>query len=757
MSVIGKKLPVKDARQKVTGSAKYTVDLKLPGMLYGKILRSEHHHARILHIDTSAALNLPGVRAVITGHDLPQIKYGFGRHRADMYALSWDKVRFKGDEIAAVAAIDEDIAEEAVRLIKVEYELLPAVFSVNEAIADGAPQLHEDAPHNVGNRLFINKGDVDQAFAECDVIVEGNFTTQRVHQCYTEPVSCLADWGNSDKLTVWIGSMNTSGLRMMMAKAFDMPISKVRVIQPNVGGSFGSKVTLQGLFPATAWLAKITGRPVRTTINREEEYFATRPRVNCNIWVKTGAKKDGTLMAREMKFLNDIGAYCEMAPAMLEVMSHRSDSLYRIPNIRTDGKIVYTNKSPVGAYRGYGNPQMTFAYENQLDMIAEKLGMDPVELRFKNASREGDVTVHGWELNSCGLPEAIKTVAERSRWSEKKANKSPYRGLGMGCTIHEGDDRHATGFAGSEAMLDILEDGRAIVTSGEGEFGQGAHITFAQMACEVLGLEIEDIEVRFPDTDISAYALGPWGSRITISGGNAVKFAAEDARRKLINEAALMWQVPVEAVDMAGGKFFLKDDADFKATIAQVATFALYRLDGGLIRGLGKEEPPTTMMDPTIQSNPCSAYSFAAQVLEIEVNPQTGQVKVENVWTANDCGTVLNPLMAESQVEASVLQGIGFTLSEHMNYGDNGHLHQVGFLATGTPNVYDMPPVEVKYTNTYDPYGPYGAKGVAELGQPPIPGALANAIYDAIGIRFTELPITPDKILQALKHKEGSV
>lgn len=753
---IGRPTPVIDARAKVTGRTEYTVDLHRPGMLYGKILRSPHHHARIVSMDTSAAARIPGVKAVVTGFDLPRVRYGFGwRHRQDMYALSWDKVRFKGDEVAAVAAVDESTAAEALDAIVVEYEPLPTLFDFDAALAEGATLLHDDAPGNIAGTLAFSKGDADAAFAEPGaVVVEGTYTTQRVHQCYMEPMACLAEWSADERLTVHIGSMNTSGIRWMLANSLELPVSKVRVVQPNVGGSFGSKVTNAGIYPATAWLAKLTGRAVRIVYTREEEYFASRPRVNNRIWLKTAARRDGSLLAREVKLLSDVGAYVEMAAAMLEVMSHRSDSLYRIPNVRFDGRMVYTNRSPVGAYRGFGNPQMTFAYEEQLDRIARELNRDPLELRLQNASRQGDVSVHGWELQSCGYPEALEIIRERSGWARKRAERKPYRGLGVAGTIHEGDDRHSTGFAGSEATLEITEDGRVLVTSGEGEFGQGAHTTFAQIVAEVLTIPLEDVSVRLPDTDVSAYALGPWGSRITISGGNAVKFAAEAARNQLMEEAAILLDVREGNIALAGGRLFVEGDPAWSATVAEVATSALYRLNGGLIRTVGKEEPFTSMMNPEIQSNPCSAYSFAAQVAEVTVDPDTGQVRIEGIWTANDCGTVLNPLMADAQVEASVLQGIGFTFSEHMEYR-RGHLREAGFLRTGTPNVFDMPPVDVQYTDTWDPYGPYGAKGVAELGQPPIPAVLAGAIEDAIGVRFTTLPITPEDIVRALAAQAG--
>ncbi|MCL5960279.1 MAG: xanthine dehydrogenase family protein molybdopterin-binding subunit [Chloroflexi bacterium] len=754
MSVIGKPFPIRDAREKATGVAEYTVDIKRAGMLHGKVWRSPIHHGRILHIDTSRAEALPGVKAVITSRDIKPIKYGFGwRHRVDKFALAIDRVRFKGDEVAAVAAVDEDTAEEALELIQVEFEELPAVFDAEASMEADAPQLHDDAPFNLAKELSISKGDVDRAFAEAYHVYEQRFQTQRVHQSYLEPYGCVVDWDQFGKVTAWIGSMNSSGIRSLLAHVLDLSISRVRVIQPWVGGSFGSKVTLNSIYPIAAYLSQKASRPVKIIYTREEEFFASRPRVSCTIYVKTAMTRDGLLLGREVRLINDAGAYSEMAPAMLEVMSHRSDSVYRIPNIRTDAKLIYTNKSPIGAYRGYGNPQMTFALESQLDLIAEDLGIDPAELRLKNATREGDVTVHGWEIKSGGLPEAIQTVRERSGWDQKRGRRRDVsRGVGMGCTIHEGDDRHFVGFAGSNASIEIMEDGRVVIISGEGEYGQGFQTIASQIAAEVLGVPVESVDVMFPDTDRSAYALGPWGSRLTISGGNAVRLAAEDARRQLLEVAAELLEARAEDLEVADAIISVKGSNKQTVSVAEAAAAALYRRDGRLIMGRGTEEPFTSPMDPTIQTNPCSAYSFAAQVAEVEVDRKTGQIKLLGLYTSNDGGTILNPLAAEGQIEGCVLQGVGFACTENMMFLD-GAQPLPSLLQTGVPNALDVPPIEVHFTNTYDPYGPFGAKGLSELGAPPVAAAVANAIYDAVGIRFTDLPLAPEKLLKMLRPK----
>ena len=344
-----------------------------------------------------------------------------------------------------------------------------------------------------------------------------------------------------------------------------------------------------------------------------------------------------------------------MAAAMIIVCSHRNDSVYRIPAIRTDAKLVYTNKSPVGAYRGYGNPQNTFAFDSQLDMIAEELGLDPAELRLKNATRPGDVTVHGWKITSCGLPEAVEHVVEVSGWKEKRGKRRQIRrGIGMACTIHEVDDRHSDSFAGSNAHVEVLQDGEVVIYSGEGEYGQGRDTTFCQLAAEVIGVPLQSVRILLPDTDITPYSLGPWGSRVTYSGGIAVVRAAEEARRLLLQEAGDMLEANPADLSIREGKIFIQGISQPKATVAEVANFALLRKKGKRIRGSGQDEPDTTKMDPTKQTSPCSTYSFACQAVEVEVNDQTGEIKVLKVWTANDGGNILNPVGAEGQIEGQV-------------------------------------------------------------------------------------------------------
>ena len=747
---IGKGAPNIEAPEKATGKAKYTTDLNFSGMLWGKILRSPINHGKIKKIDVRRAIELQGVRAIITGKEVPRGKYGFGERPGDKDIFAQDKVRFKGDEVAAVAAVDEETAEEALQLIEVEYEAMPAVFDPEEATLPGAPRIHENLVNNIPFRLQFQKGDIERAFAEADYIVEDHFRTQRVHQSYLEPWACVASWDDQGRLTLWTGSQNSSGVRLMLAEVLELSISRVRIIQPYIGGAFGSKSVFNSIFPASAILSRLTGRPVKMVYGREEEYFASRPRFSGVFSAKTAVKKDGKILGRELRFIFDCGAYMDIAPANLAVCCHRAENLYRIPAAKYDAFLTYTNKSPTGAYSGYGNPQLTFVWESQMDRVAEKLGIDPAELRLKNATQSGDTTLHGYRITSCGFSESIEESIRRSHWKEKRKRKVQGRGIGMACVMHHVDDRHSDGFAGSKAIIEVWEDGKVVVLSGEGEYGQGTHTVFAQIASEILRVPPCDVRVMNPDTDITPYALGPWGLRVTMSGGIAVQRAATDAKGKLLKLAGELLEAEPEALRLAEGKIFVHGSPERFLTIAEVAKESLYRKEGGLIRGFGVEEPDTVKMDPLKQTNPCSTYCFGTQVVEVEVNRETGQVKILNVTSGNDVGTPLNPPAMEGQVEGAILQGIGFSLSEEIIYR-NGHLLNPSLMASKSPNVFDMPEEEVFFTKTYDPYGPFGAKGGASLSQSTAAAAIANAIYDAIGVRFKELPITPEKIQSALR------
>lgn len=509
---VGKRLPRIDGFSKVTGEAEYSPDILLPRMLYGKILRSPYAHAKILHIDTNKARKLKGVKAIITTENVPRspdIKADTPMAYERVFALG--KARFAGEEIAAVAAIDPDIGEEALELIEVEYEELPIVSDPLEAMKPGSPRIH-DVENNIAFSLKIEGGNVEKGFSQSDCVLEDTFISPSVYQAYMEPIGCVASFDHSGKLTLWMAGMYPSGVRMHLSKVLNISESKIRVIQTYVGGAFGGKVNSQPIFPICALLAKETSQPVRIANSREEDFFATRPSIGEIVQMKIGIKKDGTMMARQAEVIGDNGAYIDWGNFMLgRSCSEPDSSLYRIPNYKAEGKLIYTNKAPVGPFRGFGAPQAFFAFESLLDMAAEQIGMDPVEIRLKNAVQEGDATVHGRKINSCGLSDCIKECAKAAGWRQKRLEKLPYHGIGIACTSYPSDARFVPGFSGSVIFVKVLEDGRVNIVTGEAEYGQGSYTVFAQIAAEELGIPLEDIEITTPDTDITPFALGPWG------------------------------------------------------------------------------------------------------------------------------------------------------------------------------------------------------------------------------------------------------
>jgi CO/xanthine dehydrogenase Mo-binding subunit len=717
---VGKRLPRIDGVAKATGEAKYSVDIVLPNMLYGKILRSPYPHARIINIDTSKAERLPGVKAVITAKDTPRIEcdpWAVGK-----YVLAIDKVRCIGDEVAAVAAIDEDTALEALDLIKVEYELLPAVFDPLEALKPEAPRIH-DVKGNIARDWNVERGDVDKGFREADCIIEDRFETQFQNHCYMEPIACVADFDISGKLTIWLSSMDTCNMRRGLAKVLNMTESKVRVVQTYVGGAFGSRIDIESIHATCALLARKTGKAVRMENTREEQFMATFRRLNAVIEHKTRI------------------AVCP-------------DAMYRIPNMKAAAKLVYTNKPYVTAFRGFGAIKGTFVLETQLEVIAEKLGIDPMELRLKNATQTDYVSIHGEVISSCALSECIRKAAESIGWREKKKRKKYGRGIGMACSMYMSDARATPGFGGSVAFVKILEDGRVNIISGEHEYGQGMWNVFAQIVAEELGVSVEDIDITTPDTDITPYALGPHGGgRATISAGNAVKLAAEDARKQLFQVAAEMLEANVEDLVIEDQKIYVNGSPEKGISISEVAKTSIYRRGGSAIIGKGVDERDTEMINlDTMYGNYCSAYTFSAQTAEVEIDTKTGRVKVLNYGSANDLGKAINPMAAEGQVEGQVSIGLGYGLMEEMVL-EKGKMVNARFLDYKIPTAFEIPPIKAILVESNEPHGPYGAKGVGRLAVIPPASAIANAIYDAIGVRIKELPITPEKILKALKER----
>lgn len=757
--LIGKSVPMIDGLDKVSGRHLFTADMQLPGMLYGKVLRSPYSHARIVKIDASKAKALMGVRAVITGRDMVFPKYGVaGQRILDEQLLAGDKVRYIGDEVAVVAATDPDTAAQALDLIDVEYEQLSALFDPREAM-ESAVLIHEDQNSNIPYKIDFTRGNIEQGFSEAAVIVEDKFYSPLHYQGYLEPHAAVADCDASGRICLWIPMQSPTLGRGTYANALGIGEDMLRIIQMPIGGSFGGKLEYK-LHALCALLAKATSRPVKMVNTREEDFQVGLPRVPMYIKMKLGVRKDGTLAAKQTEIVADNGAYINYGHAIMLSAAHRHDNLYRIKNIATKAWLVYTNKVATGCFRGFGNPQIHFAYESIMDMAAEQLGMDPAEMRLINASQPGDVTPHGWKLLSCGLSDCIKETTEAANWKEIKAKKKDEkeryaRGIGIGCCLHvSGNRTFLPDWDGAYCFIRIDTTGKATVFPGETDLGQGSRTTFAQIAANELGFNVSDVNVKLIDTDISPLGLGTFGDRATTLGGNAVRLAAIDAREKIIAVAADKLNTDPEKLIISGGICSSTSGPDKKLSVAEISKLAYYQMAGGLITGHGSYAPPDVrVVDPdTKYGNVSAAYPFVAQISEVEVDRLTGRVKILNLVCAHDLGKTINPLLAEGQVQGAIAQGIGFTLMEDMNI-KNGAIYNRSFERYNMPRITDMPPLTSILVESNDPNGPYGAKGLAEPAFTGIPPSIANAIYDAVGVRIKELPITPEKVLKALQEK----
>jgi CO/xanthine dehydrogenase Mo-binding subunit len=761
-SVIGTKIPLLDAANKVTGKAVFTSDVLLPNMLYGKILRSPYAHARILNINKSKAEKLLGVKAIITANDVRHsLLYGIdGR---DEPLMSWDgHIRFVGQEIASVAAIDRDVAAEACDLIEVEYEELPAVFDVEEALRPDAPQIHpelKEVKNNIAFEVNIERGSIEQGFREADVIVEDRFEVAPVNQAYMEPDVCVAHYDASGQLNVWVSSTWPSNIRDELAYVLEMPISKIRVLQDNVGGAFGAKFTGLQLHHITALLAMKSGRPVKISLGRDEDFLTLRHRSGIRINWKLGAKKDGSICAQHTKFLLDQGAYLYMIKRMLTHMCCRNDGLYRIKNVKHEAKAVYTNKAAIGTYRSFGDVQMSFGREQMLDILAEKLGMSVIELRLKNANRKGDTTPHGWKLGSCGLVECIDKVSKEIKWTEKKAKMQEGYGIGIACTCHETDDRTTNGSYGSIAYIKLLEDGKVQILTGEADTGQGSHNAFAMTAAEELGIPVKHVEVLPYNSDLSPWAWGYLGSRVMSAGVNATYIACQEVKKQCLITAAEMLGKKQEGLEYKEGKVVVKDAPEKSVSLSDIGYYVIHsKRQSAMIIGRGIDERPTEYTldahHDTHYGHSVGATYFDTLAAEVEVNAKTGEVKVLHVVVADDCGKIIDRMMIEGQVDGAIVQGLGATLMEERKIDDKGQLVNYDFDRYKVPHATDVPTITKIFVESNEPSYCYGHKGGGESpGIGSIMPAVANAIYDAVGVRIKSTPITPKKVLEALAQK----
>jgi 4-hydroxybenzoyl-CoA reductase alpha subunit len=756
---IGGRLPRVDGVDKATGAARYAADLSLPGMLHGGLLRSPHPHARLLAVDTSKATRVPGVRAVVTGEDTLGFRAGgIGSPGNEPY-LALEKVRFVGDAVAAVAADDEQAAEEALEAIEVAYEVLPAVFDVRSALAPGAPLVHDDEPGNVSFETNLAFGEVETAFAACDLVREDEFSTPPIRHGFLEPHAALASWEPSGRLNFWGSKQSPYFTYRNLAKALGIPLSRVRIVQPHLGGGFGGKNEMFDVDFCAALLSMRSGRPVRIVTSQEEVMYAYRQRHPTLIRLRSGWKRDGTLVALDADILADGGAYKGIGALSLYLMCTFLGLPYRLPNLRARGRRIYTNTQPSCAMRGHGVPQVRFAAETQLDMAAHDLGLDPLEVRLRNAVQAGDVTGHGFRITSCGLGETLETARGiASRWRDEARgidSSRVRRGIGLASYGYLSGPRMA-GHNTSAALIKVHEDGCVALVTGSSDCGQGSSTVLSQIAAEVLGIRLQDVRYGTLDSETTPLDPGVFGSRVTFITGNAVRLAAEDVRAQLAEVAAGILEAEPGDIAFHDGVAKVMGRPDRTISFERLVKAAQYSGTGRTIMGTGYWAPPGIELPDfeTGMGNQAGAYSFGTQVAEVEVDLESGRVKVARMAIAHDCGQPINEMLVEGQLEGSAVGGVGHTFTEAILRRD-GQTMNPSFLEYRMPTALEACPVEITHAATRDEMGPFGAKESGEGVQVAVMPALVSAVHDAIGVWFKQVPITPWAVIDALGARGG--
>ncbi len=748
---IGQRVPEVHGYAKISGQAEFSDDLKLPNMLQARILRSPHAHARILGIDLSKALAVPGVVTAMTGKDTPGINYQ--AQIPDMPVLAKDKVRYVGDAVAAVAAESLEAANAALKLIEVKYELLPALLEPEEALKQDAPQIHEGKSNLM---LQINRdfGDVEQAFAAADRVFEDEYSTQAAAHCNLEPRCSVARLTGDNVLEVWSGTQSPYFVRKEVAHVCNLPLSQVRVMPILSGGGFGSRSKYCEDEGVTALLAIRTGRPVKINFTREEEMTTTRIRHPYRMKIKTGVRRDGTLLAREMQVVVDKGAYCHYGIGVTGYAGGIASSLYRVPNFRYRAKIVYTNKEVGGPFRGFGAPQVCFAIDTQLDRIAQELGLDPVQIRQRNLTAPGELTPCGWKVTSCGFAECLQRAIEATDWGRKwRAPKQGRlrRGIGMGGAIHVSGSNIFPDGEFSSIELKMYRDGQVALYKGSGDTGTWADTVLAQMVAEELDLPLSSIKVMGYDTLVAPVSLGSFASRVCFVDGNAAKAAAIQLRGYLVESAAAVLGLPAEQLSVRNGRIYsIKDDT--RSLDYGEAVFRSPRCIGHVLSSSYQYSPPSERLTPNGYANTSAAFAFSIQVAEVLVDTSTGEVQVERMTVAQDVGKAINPLAVEGQIEGAVLQGVGYALSEELITDSNGRVVSDCFEKYMLPTSMDVPEIRIILVESADQEGPYGAKGVGEIGLNNTAPAIVNAIENAVGIRFHHLPVKAEDVYFALQR-----
>ena len=744
-SIISKPVTRGEGPDKVSGKAVYPADIVLPGMLWGKVLRSPFPHARIVDIDTSRASCVPGVHAVLTGLDLPMRRVG--RLLRDIPILARDRVLFVGEKVAAVAAEDPGVAEEALLLIDVKYEELPAVFDPLEAMSGPAPVLHEDmksyeglpqpvsAIPNVFSHNSWTKGDIDRGFRESDQVFEHSFTTQLMHQAYIEPHACVVKIDDGGRVDVWVNNKAPFALREQLAAAWGLSEDRIRLNPCSIGGDFGGKGSFMDV-PLCYYLALHSIRPVKMVMDYLDELMAGNPRHPAVISLKTGVKNDGRLWARQARVVFNSGAYGAFKPRVFLRGADHSGGAYRIPNVHIDSYMVYTNNVPCGHMRAPGKPQVVFAVKSHMDMIAREMGLDPYEFRLRNVHQEGDASPVGEKWRNIRAGDTLRKAAGAARWDSPKEKQFTGRGMAIS------DLPQGTGESTARVSMD--DQGKASLMMALWDTGTGAHIILRQVVAEELTIPVEDVSIVIQDTDAVPFDSGSGGSRVTYTAGQAALGAARDVRKRLTSIAAEHLGCPETRVRLESGLFIQDIDQDLEPPSSipiQVVAARAYAANETPIEG----QMTSTSTSPEVTS-------YCAQVAEVEVDTETGQLRVNRIVTAHDVGIILNPMTHQGQIEDGVVQGLGYALMEEMKT-EFGRVSTLSLGEYKIPTMMDIPQLTTVLLEPTSGPAPFNSKGIGESGNIPVAAAIANAVADAVGVRIMDLPITAEKVLSALKKK----
>jgi CO/xanthine dehydrogenase Mo-binding subunit len=765
MSALGENYSRVDGPAKLRGWARFTADIEMPGMLYAKVLRSHYAHARLTRVDASRAEKLPGVSAVLTRDDLKGMNAYFGPVVKDQPVVAVDRVRYVGDIIAAVAAEEKDIAEEALDTIAVEYEPLAAVFDPAEAMKPGAPILHTESVisetrldrgqfrfeknSNILSVYHAAQGDVAAGFEEADEIFEDVYSSQKIQHGHIEPHAALAYWEPDGKLVVYTSTQNPSSIRAQLAELFDLPQSKVRIIVPYVGGGYGGKVHPR-LEPLTATLARKARRPVQWVLTREEVFLTAHCHASV-VKIKTGVKRDGTIVARQVEGVYDTGAYALTGPSTTKNGGEVAGGPYRIAHQDLTTYCVYTNTPPTGPYRGFGVPQVCWAYESQMDDIARRLGIDPLELRLKNLVREGDVFVTGDKLVSVGIADCLKRAAEAVGWKGKEEQGSreregKVRGKGLAVMI-----KTTMTPSNSSALVRLNADGSAVLLTSSVEIGQGTHTSLAQIVAHELGISPERVSVTFPDTDVTPFDQSTSSSRTVFTMGGAARQAAAQIRKQLVDVGANLLEADAEDLELEEGNIQVKGAPEKKKSISQLFQARYGAAVGSMAASYDNQT--SGGVDPRTGKGKASAFFFlSACAAEVEVDTETGKITIQQVVSAVDAGKAINPRQCHMQNEGSMIMSLGSALFEEMVF-DNGQPINSTFLEYIPPSMEDHPRrFESVIVETPHPEGPFGAKGVGEAALGPVEPAIGNAVANALaGLRLRDLPLRPDRVMAGIR------